>query len=113
MSLVVLRHAMLHVELYKFQYMCSYNILVILATNLICRKKLTVIFYNEKQITGYFIAMQINFILSLLMCHYICNSTECHSNLYIDGHKSKPANSNFSNFFYLINSKVIPFYIMC
>ena len=32
---------------------------------------------------------------------------------YIDGHESKPANSNFSNFFYLINSKVIPFYIMC
>ena len=33
--------------------------------------------------------------------------------IYIDGHESKPANSNFSIFFYLINSKVIPFYIMC
>ena len=32
---------------------------------------------------------------------------------HIDGHESKPANSNFSIFFYLINSKVIPFYIMC
>ena len=29
------------------------------------------------------------------------------------GHESKPANSNFSIFFYLINSKVIPFYTIC
>ena len=33
--------------------------------------------------------------------------------IHIEGHESKPGNSNFFNFFYLINSKVIPFHIMC
>ena len=46
------------------------------------------------------------------------NTHEHHINLiqyvsHIDGHESKPANSNFSKKIYLINSKVIPFYTMC
>ena len=43
-------------------------------------------------------------------CYFIYFIVSCN---HIDGHKSKPANSNFPIFFYLINSKVIPFYIMC
>ena len=52
-------------------------------------------------------------LLLILFYTFISSMKSTYTIEYTDGHESKPANSNFSNFFYLINSKVIPFYTMC